>query len=127
MNIIGYMNKLNAIGKYALLMVLVVNLISFTYANPTTGNIASALTSLCGTAKTFLGATAMILVVLAGATYAIGQVLGAETRARAAVWATAMLTGAVIGIVIYIVMPPLVAILIGSTSSGDPCTQISIS
>jgi Na+-driven multidrug efflux pump len=60
----------------------------------------------------------MVLVVLAGATYAIGQILGAETRARAAVWATAMLTGAVIGIVIYIIMPPLLKILLPTNAGG---------
>ncbi len=121
MNIIGYMNKVNAIGKYVLLAVLaLVPLAAAT--DPTATNLASALNVLCVHAKTFLGATAMILVVLAGATYAVGQVLGAETRARAAVWATAMLTGAVIGIVIYIIMPPIIAALLGTTST-DVCAQ----
>ncbi|MCX6778480.1 MAG: hypothetical protein NT157_06395, partial [Candidatus Micrarchaeota archaeon] len=32
--------------------------------------------------------------------YAIGQVLGSETRARATVWATAMLVGGIIGLII---------------------------
>lgn len=126
MNIIGYMSKVNAIGKYLLLTVLAFNLVSLAFAtNPGAGNLASALNILCTNAKTFLGAVAMILVVLAGATYAVGQVLGAETRARAAVWATAMLTGAVIGIVIYIIMPPLIAALLG-TSSSDVCA-VSVS
>ncbi|MEW6036061.1 MAG: hypothetical protein AB1529_05590 [Candidatus Micrarchaeota archaeon] len=124
MNIIGYMNKVNAIGKYLLLAVLALAPLAAA-ADPTAGNLASALNILCTNAKTFLGATAMILVVLAGATYAVGQVLGAETRARAAVWATAMLTGAVIGIVIYIIMPPLIAALLGTTSS-DVCA-VSVS
>ena len=131
MNIIGYMNKLNAIGKYLLILVLVINLVSLIAASGTSGgtgsgasvgNLGTAMKSLCATAKSFLGATAMILVVLAGATYAIGQILGAETRARASVWATAMLTGAVIGIVIYIVMPPLIGTMFaGTATSGDPC------
>jgi len=124
MNIIGYMNKLNAIGKYLLILVLAVNLASLSFASVT--NIGAAMSSLCGTAKMFLGATAMILVVLAGATYAIGQILGAETRARAAVWATAMLTGAVIGLVIYLLMPPLIGLLFSGTAGGDPCTQLAV-
>jgi hypothetical protein len=125
MNILGYMNKLNTIGKYVLMVVLAVNLISLSFASA--ANIGTALASLCNTAKTFLAAVAMILVVLAGATYAVGQILGAETRARAAVWATAMLTGAVIGIVIYIIMPPLIGLLFsGAAGTGDPC-QVTIS
>ncbi|MFH0737504.1 MAG: hypothetical protein V1827_02315 [Candidatus Micrarchaeota archaeon] len=125
MNIIGYMNKLNSIGKYLLILVLAVNLVSLSYAS--TANIGAAMSSLCGTAKAFLGATAMILVVLAGATYAIGQILGAETRARAAVWATAMLTGAVIGLVIYLIMPPLIGLLFTGQAGGDPCASLTIS
>ncbi len=123
MNIIGYMDKVNSFGKFLILTVLVLNLVSLlaATADPTAANLASALNILCNNARTFLGATAMILVVLAGATYAVGQVLGAETRARAAVWATAMLTGAVIGIVIYIIMPPIINALMGSEGSGDVC------
>jgi hypothetical protein len=123
MNIIGYMNKLNAIGKYLIMVVLVLNFASIAFASAT--NLASALNILCTNARTFLGATAMILVVLAGATYAIGQLLGAETRARAAVWATAMMTGAVIGIVIYIIMPPIIGALMGGSyvNTADVCTQ----
>jgi hypothetical protein len=126
MNIIGYMEKLNSIGKFLILTVLVLNLVPLVAADPNAGNLASALNILCNNARTFLGATAMILVVLAGATYAVGQVLGAETRARAAVWATAMLTGAVIGIVIYIIMPPIIGALMGSTAGTDVCS-VSVS
>lgn len=122
MNIVGYMNKLNAIGRYLLLTVLVINLMSMSFA---TGGLTSALKTLCSMSQQFLGITVMVLIVLAGVVYAIGQVLGAETRARAAVWATAMLTGAIIGIIIYIVTPALVKILApGASISGtetNPC------
>jgi hypothetical protein len=77
-------------------------------------------------AQQFLGIAVMVLIVFAGAIYAIGQILGAETRARAAVWATAMLTGAIIGIIIYVITPPLVSLLTAgtgvSTAGGsNPC------
>lgn len=60
--------------------------------------------------------------------------VGAETRARAAVWATAMLTGAVIGIIIYLISPAIIRAFIGSgtrVGSGlgtgsDPCAFQSI-
>ncbi|MBI5228254.1 hypothetical protein HY988_06705 [Candidatus Micrarchaeota archaeon] len=70
----------------------------------------------------------MLLIVLAGAIYAIGQILGAETRARATVWATAMLTGAVIGIIIYILAPViLIALVPGATGkAGNPCGGLGI-
>jgi hypothetical protein len=128
MNIIHCMNKINAIGKYLLIAVLAINFISLVNAgDATASSLTSALKSLCATTKTFLGAVAMILVVLAGATYAVGQVMGAETRARAAVWATAMLTGALIGIVIYVIMPPLISMMMNTGAAADPCADISIS
>ena len=126
MNILGNMQKLKSFGKYLLIAVLLVN-----FASMVTGsgaaNITSALGVLCRTAQTFLGAAVMVMIVLAGLTYAIGQIMGAETRARAAVWATAMLTGAVIGLVIYLITPPIVGALVGTnvglsaSASGNPC------
>jgi hypothetical protein len=95
-------------------------MISVVSAGTSPAGLTSALTQLCQMSQTFLGFTAMVLIVMAGAIYAIGQVLGAETRARAAVWATAMLTGAVIGIIIYLVTPFLVSTLL--TGSGITVT-----
>ncbi|MFA6908077.1 MAG: hypothetical protein WC263_04590, partial [Candidatus Micrarchaeia archaeon] len=48
---------------------------------------------------------AMLMIILAGVIYAAGQMMGAETRARANVWATACLTGALIAILIAVVAP----------------------
>lgn len=116
------MKRANAIGKYFLVAVLLINLASVTHAS----TLTSALKQLCTMSQQFLGIAVMVLIVLAGTVYAIGQVMGAETRARAAVWATAMLTGAVIGVIIYVITPPLVQTLVGTgsgitISSGNPC------
>jgi hypothetical protein len=128
MDTIGYMNAFNKYGRYLLLAVAAINLVSIANAQAAT-NISSALGSLCLLSQTFLGAAVMVLVVLAGVTYAIGQILGAETRARATVWATAMLTGAIIGIIIYIVAPLIISALIGSgngitVSTTNPCSGV---
>lgn len=108
-------------GKYFLTAVLLLNLLSVAFAG-TTGNtattgISSALAQLCSTSRTFLGMAIMLMILLAGATYAIGQVLGAETRARATVWATAMITGAIIGALIYIITPVVIQALLASAVS----------
>lgn len=125
MNMLSVMGKINAVGRYLLLFVLAVNLISLA-SGSAINPLKSALKDLCTMSQTMLGVVAMVLVVLAGTTYAIGQVLGAETRARAAVWATAMLTGAVIGAVIYIVTPTIVKSLLPGTAgsaidASKPC------
>ncbi len=125
MNIIGYMNKINRVGK---LLAMVLLVLSLSFAQ--TSGVISGMKQLCQTSQLFLGVTSMLLIVLAGTAYAIGQMMGAETRARAAVWATAMLTGAVIGIIIYLVSPAIIKAFIGtgvrtssglSTTDNDPC------
>jgi hypothetical protein len=123
MDILSTMNKINTIGKYLILTILVLNLFSVSYA---TAGLSNALKALCSMSQQFLGIAVMILIVLAGTIYAVGQILGAETRARAAVWATAMLTGAIIGVIIYIVTPAIVKLLVpnmtGMTGSAEnPC------
>jgi len=68
-------------------------------------NISGSLYCLYTTVKGALAIGMLLLVCLAAIVYALGQVLGAETRARASVWATAMFTGAIIGAILYIVLP----------------------
>lgn len=129
MNIVSFLNRVNAMGRYLLLAVLVMNFLSLAAATTTTDgatNLCEGLKTMCQISQTFLAAAIMIMIVLAGATYAIGQILGAETRARASVWATAMLTGAIIGALIYVIAPMVIkGILgdqIGSQQLGeDPC------
>ena len=65
----------------------------------------TALTALCGGIKGLLPVAAMLMIVLAGVIYAAGQIMGAETRARANVWATACLTGALIAVLIAVIAP----------------------
>ena len=69
-------------------------------SNVVFADMSSSLTALCGTIKGIVPVVALLMFIMAGGIYAIGQVLGAETRARASVWATAMLVGGVIGLII---------------------------
>ncbi|MEM2908688.1 MAG: hypothetical protein QW171_00850 [Candidatus Bilamarchaeaceae archaeon] len=123
MSAVEIMNSINKFGRYLIIAVLLINLIGVVNADAG-GAIISAMQGLCRLVQSFLGIAAVLLVVLAGVTYAIGQMMGAETRARAAVWATSMLTGAVIGIVIYLIAPYVIALLMGKTppSISDPCS-----
>ena len=57
----------------------------------------------------------MLMILLAAVIYATGQMMGAETRARANVWATSCLTGALIGIIIASVAPIVLETMAGTT------------
>ena len=108
-------------GKWLLVGLVLVNLFSLTFAsNPSA--IGSSLRVLCQSAKGFLGVGIFLMIILAAVTYAVGQIMGAETRARATVWATAMFTGAIFAGVIYMIVPWLVINITGlSGASGVAC------
>jgi len=85
-------------------------------------NITDALTEMCELAQVVLGIAIATMILLSGATYAGGQLMGAETRARATVWATAMITGAVIGALIYFIVPVVLSTIFGVPFDlGNPC------
>ncbi len=73
----------------------------------TTGiaRISDAATQMCNDLACVLPVVSMLMIIGAGVVYVAGQMMGAETRARANTWATAMLLGAVIGILIVVVAP----------------------
>ncbi|MEK6978751.1 MAG: hypothetical protein AABW86_00880 [Candidatus Micrarchaeota archaeon] len=93
-------------GKYIIMALVLVGLLGVGFAAIDAGaNIKSALGCMYVTVKNALAIGMMLLVVAAAVVYAVGQVLGAETRARASVWATAMFIGAIIGALLYILLP----------------------
>jgi hypothetical protein len=122
-NPISAMQTFNKYGKYFLIAVFLVNFMGLAFAdNAGTENILTAMEELCNSARGILAIGVMLMVIMAAVVYAVGQILGAETRARASVWATAMITGAVIGIIIYIIVPAIIGIMIeGTAHTGDPC------
>ena len=63
-------------------------------------DIAAAVHGLCLSIKAGVPIIAFVMLLIAGLIYAAGQIMGAETRARANVWATALLTGGIIGLLI---------------------------
>jgi hypothetical protein len=83
--------------------------------------LSSGLNSFCVSVKSLLPIAAMLMVVLAGVIYAGGQIMGAETRARANVWATACLTGALIAILIVVVAPPVLNAIYTGQGSVTMC------
>ena len=92
-------------GKAIIIAFLFMLQIAFASSMLTT--LVDAASQLCLSLKSLLPVIAMMMLVLAGVIYAAGQIMGAETRARANVWATACLTGALIAILIVVVAQPV--------------------
>jgi len=70
--------------------------------------VKCAVAQMCFDLKAMLPVVSMLMIIGAGVIYAAGQLMGAETRARANTWATAMLLGAVMGILIVVVAPSII-------------------
>jgi hypothetical protein len=91
--------------------------IGFAFANTPTSRLKNALSELCTGLSQLVPVAAMLMVLLASVIYATGQMMGAETRARANVWATSALTGALIGILISVIAPTVLQTIAGSTNT----------
>jgi len=70
----------------------------------TANNIGNVLDQICGDVYNLLPPVAMLLVIAGAVTYAAGQFAGAEMRARATGWATAMLVGALFAFLIVLLL-----------------------
>ncbi len=85
-------------------------------------SITGALSVFCDIFRNVLPMVMLVALLLAGLIFAAGQTMGAETRARANVWATNLLTGAVIAGVVYLVAPAVIQALMGGTINLNNCT-----
>ncbi|MCX6771117.1 MAG: hypothetical protein NTX79_03610 [Candidatus Micrarchaeota archaeon] len=84
--------------------------------------VTSAMSALCVGLTTMLPVAGMLMIILAGVIYAAGQMMGAETRARANVWATACLTGALMAILIAVIAPSVLNMIYPSSNFTTGCT-----
>lgn len=85
-------------------------------------NLTEALTCLCTALYEYVSIVAFMMIVLSSIVYALGQLFGAETRARANVWATSMLTGAIIGVILIVIVPGFLASVLGVSFNPNTCT-----
>ncbi len=109
-------SKLFSVRRYFFILIA---LTSILFAQDIGQNFRNAFGGLCYASLSILGVGAILLIVLAAIVYAIGQMLGAETRARATVWATAMFTGAIIAAIIFLVVPYLISIIMTGQANPD--------
>ena len=124
MDVISLVNNTTKIVKYLAIFLVFVGLLQSTTTKSGLANLQTAMAELCKQAISVLAVVIVLMIVLAAVVYAGGQVMGAETRARATVWATAMLTGAIIGAILYIIVPWLIAQIVGSAdkyNASNPC------
>ena len=101
------------------IFLLLASALTFAVTTGPLTKVYSAVSELCNALVTLLPVASMLMVVVAGVIYAAGQIMGAETRARANVWATAALTGALIGVLIYAIAPSVLKTIYGGTTGTE--------
>ncbi len=112
---------------FSLALSLGAGLVLSTTAGATTGGlpgVKTAVDCMCWQLLQILPIIAMLMIIGAGIVYAAGQIMGAETRARASQWGTAMLIGAVIAILIVTVAPPILSLMYGTAGSVNAGTTM---
>ena len=113
------------VGSYFLIVILFFSFVGVVSTAGTSSKegtqIKSAICEIVKIVKAVMGAAMLVLIVLAAIVYAAGQVMGAETRARANVWATSMFVGAVVGALIYIVVPVFLGALLPDANIDTAC------
>ena len=110
-------------NKYAfMLIILLINFgIVFAQANDASARFKGVFCNFYDFLKSILPIAVLVVIILAGVVFALGQVLGAETRARANVWATNMIIMAVIGVVVVLLVPWLLDQLVPEFGLGNAC------
>ena len=105
------------IGIFVVLAILA----SAVFATSVLSTVQDAVSQLCVGLRAMLPVAAMLMIILAGVLYAAGQMMGAETRARSNVWATAALTGALIAILIAVIAPSVLQMIYAPGSTNINC------
>jgi len=102
-----------AVGISALIIIAIYTVLpSFFSGN--IGDDLDVVTIIAGLKKSIaslLVAITAILVVIASAVYVAGMLAGAETRAKANVWASGLIGGAILVAVIYVLLTELMPVL----------------
>ena len=113
------------IKSMAFTFIILLGLAAITSADTTAPTITSlkvGINCLCNLVITLMPAICLLLIMAAGVIYAGGQVAGAETRAKAQGWATAMVIGAVIGLIMSILLPSFLKAVYSNSLDPAFCT-----
>jgi len=113
---------------FGLLMILAIALIagaafaqrSYATDDPKT-RLITGLNDLCVQLVSILPIIAILLFVLAAVVYGVGHIFGAEMRSKATGWATSMVVGAVISLLIFLLTRPVLSIFVPDIETSDFC------
>ena len=112
-------------GIFALLAIIVLAGTAFALSPSSTEDAKTrlmlGLNDLCIQLVSILPIIAILLFVLAAVIYGIGHIFGAEMKSKATGWATSMIVGAVISLLIFLLTRPVLSIFVPEIETSDFC------
>ena len=114
--------------KRILLGLILISFVSLSFAqfgetNEVTARLIKGLNELCVNLTSILPIIAILLFVLAAVIYGVGHVFGAEMKSKATGWATSMVVGAVISLLIFLLTKPVLGVFVPEIETTNFCTQ----
>ncbi|MCI0504317.1 hypothetical protein L0Y65_06450 [Candidatus Micrarchaeota archaeon] len=105
-----------AVGVSALIIISFYAVLPWFFAGnvPTDLDIVLIIAKLRTSVASLLVAMTAVLVILAAAVYVAGMLAGAETRARANVWASGLIAGAIFVAIVYVLLVEILPVLEGT-------------
>lgn len=83
-------------------------------------DLETLLRDFCTFMYDIVGQLAMIMILMSSTVFSLGQLLGAEMRARMVVWAHNLFMGAITGVLLAVLLPWALGQIVGG--SFDPAT-----
>ncbi|MGB9635119.1 MAG: hypothetical protein ACPL0A_01450 [Candidatus Micrarchaeia archaeon] len=115
--------EMRRMGILLAIAVMIVGNVVFASSESTApSGLKGQLNAICKDLVTILPVVALVMIVLAGLVYAAGQAMGAEMRSRASVWATSLLVGAIIGLILAASAKGIVKAFAGAALFGTEAT-----
>ncbi len=112
--------------KMSLVVLVMLSLITLSFSSShssdVTNRFKSAMCNLYNFLRDILPVALVLVIILAGVVFVIGQALGAETRARANVWATNMIIMSVIAVIVVYLFPWLIDQLVPELGINQACS-----
>jgi len=116
---------ISTLGRFSIISFV---LMSIAFAAVPTNDASTKISQLVCTVYNILNGVFPIIVftlfVLAAVAYGFGQFFGADTRAKAAGWGMACLTGAIIMLVIYLIGPVIITSLYKEVDMATACPLV---
>ncbi len=106
--------------KHIILFAMLIILLSNVYFSD---DLEVTLGSLCSQLASLFKIVLMLTISLGVAAYALGQMMGAEMRARANVWSMGMIVAALVAAILYVLIPWLLLTI--AKSSGHPIAKLN--